>query len=80
MYEDTESVEDALLGMEDLRPPLLPQPPGFESGPLGSASQPESDPRERSLFGNLCFIPWILLLLRGARMTGCPSTGSIPGI
>ena len=35
--------------MEELRPPLLPQPPGLEPGPLGPASQSESDPSERSL-------------------------------
>ena len=50
LSEDTEMVENALFGMEDLRSPLLPQPSGLEPGPLGSASHSESDPRKRSLF------------------------------
>ena len=35
LSEDTEIVEDALFGMEDLRPPVLPQPPGLEPGHSG---------------------------------------------
>ena len=50
LSEDTENMEDALFGMEDLRPPLSLQPPGLEFGPPGSASQSESDPTERSPF------------------------------
>ena len=50
LSEDTENVEDALFGMEGLRPSLLPTPWGPESEALGSESQSESDLSHRSLF------------------------------
>ena len=44
LSDDTEIVEEALFGMEGLRPWLFPQPPVLESGALGFESQSESDP------------------------------------
>ena len=49
LSQDTETLDDGLFGVEDLRPPLLPQPLGLETGPLGSARESESDPSEGSL-------------------------------
>ena len=80
LSDDTEVVEEALFGMEDPRPPLLPQPPGLEPGPLGLQANQNLTQVKGVFFGNFRVIPPVILLLQGARMTGARPTCSIPGI